>query len=258
MIRTCRFAQVLALLAIFFVAPSAQAGLFDDIIGIGEDIIGGIIDVGEDVCEITPFLPHCLIIPIIDPPIFCIRPPCNVIEPIPTPEPFYRYYAAANGVAKTKIKEVGYDKGDYAWMVDYDGNGFTAYDTYGYKYTGSAFPIGNKPGKFQLQLDDESLDYFAQYLSERATQAAGTPVTVVLTELPIIKIKELEGGFAKMKMKARGQTATAEGVYPTRYKCKMLGEQGDKLGLIPILPIDPVEILPGVEVSPGLPAPESL
>jgi len=240
MFRTRRFAQVFALLASFLVAPSAQANIFDDIIGIGEDIIGGIVDVGEDICDITPFLPACLILPIIepiiDPPIFCIRPPCDGIVPLPTPEPFYRYYAAANGVAKTKVKEVGYDKGDYAWMVDYDGNGFTAYDTYGYKYTGSAFPIGNKPGKFQLQLDDESLGYFAQYLSDRATQAAGTPVTVVLTELPIIKIKELEGDFAKMKIKARGQTATAEGVYPTRYKCKMLGEQGDKLEILPLAP----------------------
>jgi len=248
MFRTRRFAQALALLAFFFVAPSAQANIFDDIIGIGEDIIGGIIDVGEDVCDVTPWIPACLIVdiidPIIDPPIFCINPPCDFIPP--TPEPWYRYYAAENGIAKTKIKDVGYDKGAYAWMVDYDENGFTAYDTYGYKYTGSAFPVGTKPGKFQLQLDDESLGYFSQYLSERATQAAGAPVTVVLTELPVIKIKKMEGGFAKMKIKARGQTATGEGVHATRYKCKMFGEQGDKLGLIPILPVEPVELLPAL------------
>ena len=103
----------------------------------------------------------------------------------------------------------------------------------GYRYYGGFL-------RRQLQLDDESLGYFAQYLSERATQAAGTPVTVVLTELPIIKIKKLEGSFAKLKIKARGQTATAEGMYPTRYKCKMLGEYGDKLGLV----LPPVEILP--------------
>jgi len=242
MFRTTRLAQVLALLAIFFAAPSAQASIFDDIIGGIIDIGEGIIGVGEDICDVTPFLPVCLIAPIIiDPPIFCILPPCDGIEPLPTPEPFYRYYAATNGTAKTKVKKVGYDKGAYAWMIDYDGNGFVAYDTYGYKYTGSAFPIGTKPGKLQLQLDDASLGYFSQYLSERASSAAGYPVTVVLTELPIIKIKKLEGDFAKLKIKARGQTATAEGVYATRYKCKMLGEQGDKLE---ILPLAPVELLP--------------
>ena len=222
-----RFTQLFAFLAIFLAAPSAQASIIGDIIDIGE----GIIDVGDEVCDLTPWLPVCLII---ENPIICIIPPCDEIEP-PTTEPFYRYYAATNGEAKTKIKDVGYDKGSYAWMADYDENGFVAYDTYGYEYTGSIFPIASKPGKFQLQLDDESLDVFSQYLSERASAAAGTPVSVVLTELPIVKLKELAGGYAKVKIKARAQTATAEGLYPARYKCKM---QGDKFEPIEILPTE--------------------
>ena len=39
-------------------------------------------------------------------------------------------------------------------------------------------------------------------------------------------------------VKPPGQAATAEGVYPTKYKCKMTGEQGDKLEIMPILPVE--------------------
>ena len=248
MFRTRRFAPLSALLAILFVAPSAQASIWDDIIDIGEGIVDdvidigeGIIDVGEEVCDLTPWIPACLVLPIIEP-IVCINPPCDGIDPNPNPEPWYRYYAATNGTAKTKVKQAGYHKGQYAWMIEYDGNGFVAYDTYGYEYTGSAFPVGTKPGKYQLQLDEDSLAYFSQYLSERASDAAGKLVTVALSELPVITVKEMQDGYAKIKIKARGQAATGDGAYATKYKCKMTGERGDKLD-VEILPL-PLEELP--------------
>lgn len=231
-----RPAALFLLLAVLLAAPSAQASIFDDIGGVIDDLIGGIEDIIDPVldpiCDINPFLPACLVEPILPP--ICIFPPCDEIEPLPEPGPFYRYYASPYGGEKTKVKHVGYDEGEYAWFVDYDGDGFEATDSDGVHYTGTAFPLGSGGTKYQLSLDDDSLARFAERLSERASDAYGEPVTVVLTQLPVVKIKHLEGGQAKLKIKAKAETASADGLYRTAYKAKLLGEYVDHFLPVPL------------------------